>query len=133
ETLPGRKASGSPAAPPARRRTCRGEAARGRTRAGASSAAARAAASSDRPAAPFRSARAQRRSLALVARLALLHEGRHAFAIVRGESRVALQVALEIELRFERVAGRGVDRPLHQAVALRRPGCERARKRVRLG
>src|SRR5205807_4193503 len=102
-------------------------------RAGASSAAARAAASSGPRAAPSRSARAQRRSLALVARLALFHEGRNALAVVRGESRLALQVALELELGIEGVGGGGVDRFLREAVAPGRPGCQRARKRVRLG
>src|SRR3970040_2791742 len=54
------------------------------------------------------------------ARRALLLEGRHAFAVVLGEPRLALQVALELELRVERVAARGEHRLLDQAEALGR-------------
>src|SRR5258706_13653795 len=70
-------------------------------------------------------------SFALEARRALFLECAHAFAVVVGQSGLALQVTLEIELRVEQVARRRVDRLLEQAIAPGRPvgegGAERAR------
>src|SRR5512134_3403098 len=54
------------------------------------------------------------------ARRTLLLECRHAFPVVLRIPGLALQVALELELRVERVAARGVHRLLDQAVAFGR-------------
>src|SRR5262245_14264581 len=56
-------------------------------------------------------------SFAFVARLALLHECCNALPVILREPGLALQVALEVELGIERIARRGVDRLLDQAVA----------------
>jgi hypothetical protein len=71
-------------------------------------------------------------SSAREARRALLLERAHAFAIVVAQARLALQVALEIELRVERVRRRRVKGLLQQTIAPGRPACQRAREGERL-
>src|SRR5204863_10206190 len=73
------------------------------------------------------------RSFPLEARIALFLERAHALAIVLGQAGLALQVALEVELRVERVAGRGEQRPLDQAIALGGTAGQPRGERLRLG
>src|SRR6185437_5757196 len=53
-------------------------------------------------------------------RFSFLQEGTDAFLVVGVHARFALQVAFEIELRVEAVAGRGIERALDQCKTLRR-------------
>src|ERR1041384_7877648 len=118
----GLQASGSPRVARPRRPTSCDSAARCRRRAAATIAAAQAAGPSARRALRSRSARAERPSLALELRLALLHERGHPFAVVLRKPGFPLQIALEVELRIKRVPRRGLHRFLDEAIALGRAG-----------
>src|SRR4051812_16568941 len=73
-----------------------------------------------------RSARAEKSSLAFVLRLALLHERGDPFPVILREPGVTLQVALQVELRVERVPRGRVEGFLDEAIASGRAGSERA-------